>query len=294
MSRILVTGAAGALGRAVVARLQALRQQEVIVLGSRDKGGLDLCDSAALVAFLNANTPDLILHLAARYQGEFEALYPINVGVGKTLLDWSVGRKVRIVLLGSAAEYGAVLPGDNPIAEDRALAPVSLYGLSKAWQSQLMGIYAVRGVDVVCARVFNLIGPGLSSHLFAGRLDEGIRAILAGEAEEIWLGDLSASRDYLTTEEAARQLLRIAARGKAGEIYHVASGKPVCMRELARRRVVAAGLPLSVLHESPTDTTHTGYDVPAIHADMRKTQMLAGQPARPGLEDLAETNEALP
>lgn len=293
MTRILVTGASGALGRAVVARLETLGEQQVVTLGRREESGLDLCDRAALLAALDAHSPDLILHLAARFQGELEDLYPINVGVAKTLLDWAVGREVRVVLVGSAAEYGIVTAADNPIAEDRVLAPVSAYGLSKAWQTQLLGVYAARGVDVVCARVFNLIGPGISSRLFAGRLEDGIRAVLAGEATEIRVGDLSAIRDYLSIDEAARQLLRIAGRGRAGEIYHVASGVPVSMRELARKRLAAAGLSLDVLRESPSDSTHVGHDVPAIHADMRKTQRLSDQPAKHCLKGLAEMNEGM-
>ena len=43
----------------------------------------------------------------------------------------------RVVVMGSAAEYGVTAPEENPLSEDRILRPVSIYGLTKAFQTQL-------------------------------------------------------------------------------------------------------------------------------------------------------------
>jgi len=152
-------------------------------------------------------------------------------------------------LIGSAAEYGVVRLEENPIREDRVLNPVSIYGLTKAWQTQLAGYYASSGVDVVVARVFNLDGPRLSERLFIGRLQKQIAEVLACQKTVIELGPLTAIRDYVSTDEAADQVLAIAEHGETGRVYHVASGLPVKMRDILVRYLSIHKLDASIVHE---------------------------------------------
>jgi GDP-4-dehydro-6-deoxy-D-mannose reductase len=179
--------------------------------------------------------------------------------------------KTRVVIIGSAAEYGVVNIAENPIRESRLLAPVSVYGLSKSWQSQLIGLYRSAGLDVLGARVFNLYGCGISDLLFAGRVQNQIRDVLDGKKESIEVGQLTAVRDYISTEDAAIQLLAIIQRGLPGEIYHVASGVPVTMQEILQRQLTAVGLSFSIVKESAQFSNRSGYDVPMIYADISKT-----------------------
>jgi len=182
-----------------------------------------------------------------------------------------------VLLVGSAAEYGAVAIEENPIREDHALHPQSVYGLTKSWQTQLAGFYARRGVQVVVARLFNLEGPGLSTRLFVGRVQAQIEEVRKGVRSAFEFGPLGAIRDYVDSDEAARQMLAVALRGEPGQVYHVGSGKPVTMRTLLERLLASqeiAGIPV---HESPALTNRAGYDVPAIYADMTKTLQLMGE-----------------
>lgn len=289
MKTVLVTGAAGALGRAVAAHAAASYR---VLAASRQPvaGGvqLDVQDREQFAALLKLHQPDLILHLAATFVNDFDTAYATNVDATRQLLDTvqlldqQTGRKTRVVLVGSAAEYGVVKPEENPVREDRAVAPVSVYGLSKAWQTQLAGVYAARGVDVVVGRVFNLDGPGLSERLFAGRLQAQIDAVLAGRQDSIELGPLGATRDYLHTAKAAEQLLAIAEHGAAGAVYHVASGIPVVMRDLMRQRLAEHGLDTAIVKEAPELTNRSGYDVPVIYADMTRTNELMQRRGKDG------------
>jgi nucleoside-diphosphate-sugar epimerase len=170
-----------------------------------------------------------------------------------------------------------VHPDENPVREDRVLRPVSVYGMTKAWQTQLAGLYAARGVDVAVARVFNLEGPGMSERLFVGRLQKQIQEVLAGSRQVIELGPLDATRDYLSTAEAAEQLLAIAAYAPAGSIHHVASGVPVTMRALMERMLAASGLDAGIVRENRELSNRSGYDVPAIYADVGATMALLKQ-----------------
>lgn len=280
MANVLVTGASGALGRAVCARLREGGQR--VVTAGRSEGNqlrLDLSDAQQIQAVLASSQPDLVLHLAASFAGDYAQAVALNVEASRQLLEAveQSGRSIRVVLIGSAAEYGVVEPEENPIGEARALKPVSVYGMSKAWQTQLAHLYAARGVDVAVARVFNLIGPGMSERLFVGRLQQQIAAVLAGRQQSIELGPLSATRDYLSTEAAAEQLLAIAALAPAGSVHNVASGEPVTMRALMQRMLAEHGLDPAIVAEAPALSNRSGYDVPVIYADIGKTRALLQQ-----------------
>jgi nucleoside-diphosphate-sugar epimerase len=280
MKTVLVTGATGALGQAVIGRLQKDDHNRVIATSRhyRDANGfqLDIRDRDQLYAAVNRIQPDLVLHLVATFTADFEESYAVNVEATRHLLDGirQSGHHTRVLVIGSAAEYGVVRPEENPIREDRLLSPVSVYGLTKAWQTQLAGLYASRGIDVVIARIFNLDGPGLSEHLFIGRLQKQIEEVLTGRKSTIELGPLSATRDYLSTDEAAEQILAIAAHGGSGQVYHVASGIPVTMRDMLSRYLAIYKLDASIVKEGAELSNHSGYDVPAIYANITSTSQL--------------------
>lgn len=282
MKTVLVTGATGALGRAVIARLQKDSSIRVVATSRICDDETEACFQLDIHNFEQITTavgeikPDLILHLAATFINDFDESYAVNVEASRHLLEvvqqTSVG--TRVLLIGSAAEYGVVQPIENPIREDHVLNPVSIYGLTKAWQTQLAGLYASRGVNVVVARVFNLEGSGLSERLFIGRLQKQIDDVLSGLKTEIELGSLTAVRDYISTDEAADQIFAIATYGESGRIYHVASGKPVTMRDILSRYLAIHGLDISIVREATNLTNRTGYDVPEIYADITSTLQL--------------------
>jgi len=282
---VFVTGATGPLGRAVLAQINELGGYRITAAGRRSDSDIDAdttisCDireCAQLEAALDRAKPELILHLAATTSpNNLDEAYKTNVAPAQQILEFVLSRQLRtrVVLIGSAAEYGIVLPEENPLAEDRLLRPVSLYGMSKAWQTLLVGLYWSRGVDVLCARVFNLWGPGISDSLFPGRLQSQINDVLAKRKEVIELGSLAAVRDYVSVDEAATQLLSIAIYGNSGEIYHIASGIPITMRELTARAMAAQGLDFRIVREAPNLSNRVGYDVPVIYANVSKTDNL--------------------
>ena len=282
MKKVLITGATGALGRAVTARMNQLGSYQIFTAGRQgvnDSLTHLLCDvrnQEQLSATLDQAKPDIVLHLAATFSGSLDDAYATNVAPANTILELvqNSGLNTRVILIGSAAEYGVVRMDENPVRVTRVLAPVSVYGVSKAWQTQLVGHFSSQGLDVICARVFNLIGPGVSGRLFAGRLQNQIDEVLAEKKSVIEIGSLTAIRDYISTGDAATQLLAIATHGRSGEIYHVASGEPVSMREMLMRQLEKFKLDPSIVRESSGLSNHTGYDVPVIFADMTKTKQL--------------------
>jgi nucleoside-diphosphate-sugar epimerase len=276
--RVLLIGATGALGKAVLARLQNSPDDFSVFAPSRrdPTQPLDLSRCDQIADAVHRFEPDLILNLAATFSEDFQEAYSINVAATRLLLDAveRSGRAVRVLLIGSAAEYGAVTPDENPVKESRILRPVSVYGISKAWQTELAYLYASRGVDVVVGRVFNLIGPHISERLFIGRIAKQISQIRQGCRTQIEVGALTASRDYIHVDQAAVQLLAIARFGVAGNVYNVASGRAITMREVLLNELERAGIEQSLVAETSTPPKRFNYDVPVIFGDISKVNCL--------------------
>lgn len=281
---ILVTGALGALGRPLCAWLEATASEAVerVDLPRQGEGRYRPCDvsrGADVGALLRDIRPSRIFHLAGTMGASFDTDLAVNALAAKNIFDALLEEQLaaRVVLIGSAAEYGLVSAGENPIREDRVLRPVSSYGATKAVQTQIASHYAnAHGMDIVVARLFNLIAPNLSERLFVGRVQRQIERYHRGEIGEIVLGNLEARRDYIEVETAVRQLQVIADKGCPGQVYHVASGRPVTMRALLQNLLGAAGIDPAVVRENSDAGGRRGYDVPVIYADMTKTRGLAG------------------
>ncbi|GJH20536.1 NAD-dependent epimerase/dehydratase family protein [Caballeronia novacaledonica] len=276
----MLTGASGALASSVARYLNACGGYRVIALphtaNDTQPLALDVTDRNSVEHALTEVAPDVVLHLAGYFGGNLDEAQAVNVQGTLHLLE-TVERSdatVRVVLAGSAAEYGIVEPEANPIHETRVLRPVSAYGVTKAWQTQLACLFAARGLDVLVARIFNLIGEGLSERLFVGRVARQIAEIKSGTRATIEVGPLSAVRDYLPLDEAAEQIAAIFSFGRAGEIYHVASGQPVAMRDVLSGLLSANGLDSQIVREADHLSNRTGYDVPVIYGHIGKTHQL--------------------
>jgi GDP-4-dehydro-6-deoxy-D-mannose reductase len=220
--------------------------------------------------------PDVIINLATIFSQDFEESFTVNVGAVKNILNTVQQEQLstRVILIGSAAEYGNVNDVDNPVSESQVLKPLTAYGLSKAWQTQLANYYFNQGVDVIVARIFNLLAPDVSEKLFAGRVYKQIKSIAQGKQDEIQIGPLSAIRDYISTKEAAEQLMLITEQGISGEIYHVASGRPISMQELLRNILEDNGLEKTPVKVNDDFSNHKGVDLKQIYADINKTNSL--------------------
>jgi GDP-4-dehydro-6-deoxy-D-mannose reductase len=123
--------------------------------------------------------------------------------------------------------------------------------------------------------MFNLVAPGLSDRLFVGRLERLIERYTRGLIDTIDVGNLNHRRDYVSAPDAIAQVRSIAARGVRGQIYNVGSGFAVPIRDVLHRMLDAAGVSRESIREAiATPGGHSGYDVPVIFADMRRTRAL--------------------
>jgi GDP-4-dehydro-6-deoxy-D-mannose reductase len=177
-------------------------------------------------------------------------------------------------LIGSAAEYGLVKEEDNPVKEDQPLNPVSIYGLTKAYQTHLMKFYCqVHNLDVVMVRPFNLLGQSISTKLFIGRIYQQIKQYKKGEIQHIALGDLSSKRDYIDIVDAIKYYEIAINKSKPGGIHNVGRGFSITLSELLEQILLAEDLDLGIIKIIPRNVSNK-LDISNIFADISNINSL--------------------
>jgi nucleoside-diphosphate-sugar epimerase len=203
---ILITGAAGMIGRKLTARLiadGALNGQPVDRLtlldvseperpgraGARiDAVAADIADPATARAAI-AGRPEVIFHLAGVVSGEaeldFEKGMRVNLDGSRALLDAirtaGEGYHPKLVFASSIAVFGAPFP--DAIPDDFHTTPLTSYGTEKAIVELLLADYTRRGfLDGVGIRLPTInVRPGRPNKAASGFFSSIIREPLSGE-----------------------------------------------------------------------------------------------------------------
>jgi nucleoside-diphosphate-sugar epimerase len=162
-------------------------------------------------------------------------------GEGSSPLRRSSAR-IRLVHLGSAAEYGPAVPG-RPTVESDEPRPVGPYGRTKLAGTLAVQDAAARGADTVVLRVFNPIGAGVDPTTMPGAAARRMAAALAAGERRIAMGPLGAHRDFVAAADVASAVAAAvhAGRAAAGEILNVGSGRARPARDLVHALAAAAG-----------------------------------------------------
>jgi nucleoside-diphosphate-sugar epimerase len=201
---VLITGAAGMIGRKLSARLVKdgqLNGQKIDRLtlidvvapekptgfgGAAELSASDLSSPGAAAKAI-AGKPDVIFHLAGVVSGEaetdFDKGYRVNLDGTRALLEEvrAAGYKPKVVFTSSIAVYGAPFPAS--IADEFQLTPLTSYGTQKAICELLLADYNRRGIlegvgirlPTICVR------PGKPNNAASGFFSGIIREPLAGQ-----------------------------------------------------------------------------------------------------------------
>lgn len=239
--------------------------------------------------------PDYIFHLAAQPISGLSRIDPWftlenNIRAQLNVLEAVVqaGLSSRVLVVGSAEEYGKIRPEDLPVDEETPLRPVTPYGVSKVAQDYLgLQYYLSYGVATVRVRSFNHIGPRQREGFVAADFAKQIAEIEAGlRPPQVAVGDLSAGRDFSDVRDVASAYHLALTCGEPGEVYNIGSGHSFTAQALLETLIRLSGRSVSVVQDP---ARMRPVEVPEVRADIRKFQTRTGwQPTIPFEQSMAD------
>jgi UDP-glucose 4-epimerase len=152
----------------------------------------------------------------------------------------------KVIASSSASVYG--LATEFPTSEDQhPYDNDTLYGAAKTFNEGLLrSFHAMKGLDYVALRYFNVYGPRMDIHgLYTEFLIRWMERIEAGQSPLI-LGDGKQTMDFVFTQDIARANLLAAESDATDEVFNIGSGTETSLIELAEAllRVMDSDLPL--------------------------------------------------
>ncbi len=296
---IFLTGAAGFIGSHLAERLLA-RGDRVVAIDNLDPFlypaeikrrnlataqrhpsfsfvEMDLADRVGMEALIRKESPDRVVHLAARAGVRPslrapEGYYAANIAGTLNLLETmrhGLPQRAprRMVFASSSSVYGGnekvPFSEDDPV--DRPLSP---YAFTKRSGELLCRTYHhLYGFEITCLRFFTVYGPrqrpDMAIHDFARRM-------IAGEPIPVF-GDGSSRRDYTYIDDCLQGVLQAIDRPLGFEIINLGESRTVMLKDVIRLleealRVRAIWDPQPARPEDP----------PITHADISKARKLLG------------------
>jgi len=215
----------------------------------------DLGDVTALRAALMTAQPEAIFHLAAQSFVPTSWVAPaetfhINV-TGQIHLFEAIrllGLDPVVQLACSSEEYGLVHKNETPITESNPLRPLSPYAVSKVSQDFLgYQYFKSYGLRAIRTRGFNHEGPRRGEVFVMSNFAKQIAAIEAGAQEPvIRVGNLDSVRDFTDVRDMVRAYWLAATKGEPGEVYNIASGRGITIREMLDRLIAMSRVAVRV------------------------------------------------
>jgi GDP-4-dehydro-6-deoxy-D-mannose reductase len=249
--KALVTGAGGFVGPHLCAHLRAAGDE--VVDPGNERAGFDVTNREIVEDVLKRHRPDVVYHLAARSDVAASWRDPtgslrVNVEGTQHVLDGARAAGVqRVLVVGSAEEYGRVDPADLPLGEDAPLRPITPYGASKVAASYVaLQAWLGAGLETIRVRPFSHTGPGQLDTFLIPALARRIVAAERDAGATVTVGALDPVRDVSDVRDVVRAYRLLMAQGVPGEVYNVCGGTGIAVREILDRLVGRARRPVRV------------------------------------------------
>ncbi len=272
---IVVTGAAGFIGSAIVWRLNTLGKEDIIIvdeLGMEEKWknlvGLKFSDFIHKDDFIAMILDDEVLfsidsliHMGANSSTtELNADHLLfnNYEYTKELAKYSLKNNIRFIYASSAATYGdGSLGFDDDESRLETLRPLNMYGYSK----QMFDLWAKRqGIldKIVGLKYFNVFGPNeyhkgdmrSVAHKAFGQINDTGKLRLF-KSHNSKYEDGEQLRDFVYIKDAVDMTLFFLEQKNKNGIYNIGAGKARTWNDLAKATFNALDKPLNIEYFDP-------------------------------------------
>lgn len=236
--RILVTGAAGFVGKHLLQELIRHKHQPIAVdlKAGKEQDNVtwhecDILNPAELNKIVTETKPDACIHLAGiafvpSADTHPEIMLSINILGTLNILN-ALSNTVpacRTLVISTGHVYGTP-SADKLITEDTPLHPVSLYAITKAAaDAAALGFTENNRLPVMTARPNNHSGPGQSPNFVIPSFISQAKEISAGNLKPlIHVGNLESIRDFTDVRDVVCAYRLIIEKGQPGHAYNIAS-----------------------------------------------------------------------
>jgi GDPmannose 4,6-dehydratase len=207
----------------------------------------DLNDQLALVRALRACRPREVYNLASvsfvPMSWEQPVLTAELAAVGATALLEAIREvdpAIRFYQASSSEIFGE--PVETPQTEQTPLAPLTPYGVAKAYAHFITRSYRLRyGLHASAGILYNHESPRRPLEFVPSKVANAVASIKLGLLGEVWLGDLTAQRDWGYAGDYVRAMWLMLQQDEPDD-YVIATGEPHSVEELVRCAFDHAGL----------------------------------------------------
>ncbi len=215
----------------------------------------ELQDYHSILKTIESVEPTFIFHLAAQSFVPTSWRAPSSTLTTNIIGQTNIFEAVRelgidpvIQIACSSEEYGLVYPEETPIKEDNPLRPLSPYAVSKVSQDFLgYQYFQSYGIKAIRTRGFNHTGPRRGKPFVTSNFAMQLARIEAGLAEPVMrVGNLDAVRDFTDVRDTVRAYWLAVNKAKPGEVYNIATGNGITIKELLDRLIALAGVEVTI------------------------------------------------
>ncbi len=258
-----MTGAGGFVGQHLLPVLQAGFPATRIIGTGLTPGAhklLDITNRDAVRDVMLSFQPDFCIHLAGiaavgAARADPRRAWEVNLQGTLNLADaiLAVAPHCRFIFISSADCYGTSFKLGLSLDETAPLAPVNLYGATKAAAELALGAMVGEGLRLLRIRPFNHTGPGQTEDFVVPAFAGQIARIEAGLAPpEISVGALDFERDFLDIRDVCNAYKLCIEKFDDipnNRIINIASGRAVKIATLVDKLLGMAKCQISVRQE---------------------------------------------
>jgi len=224
MTKILVTGSRGFIGRQII---QHLKQFDVIT-DSIDSKRIDLKN---IEEVMRLNKSDIVVHLGGKTAKglDWNEYFYNNVIGTLNILEYCIKKNIKKIIFVSSYVYGN--PKHSPIDEKHPISPHNAYTRSKYLAEQLCEFYAKNSnLSVIILRPFNIFGKTLPKGFLISNLLKSIKT-----NEKVTIVNKDSKRDFLHVDDLIDVILKMMNFDCKFDIFNIGSGKSYSFNEIIEK-----------------------------------------------------------